>query len=285
MMGVLFWFPFLVLYLGVIFILTQKSLGIFHESSWTSTNYKGEPIIQSFGIHFVVHYILFLILYYYCGLLTYSPNFISFESFMFVILMFVLTILGWIDDHYGTKDIKGFQGHFKEFFFHLRITTGLLKAILGTLVALIISFFVSMTSLEWFFQTAVIIFSIHFFNLLDVRPGRTIKGFWIFLLLILPFFAMHDLLIYVVPIILSTAIIFHFDRRRVAMLGDTGSNVLGGVFGFYLVAFTPFKVQLMFLFLFLALSLLAEKYSFTSYIKKTPWLSKLDNWGIVNSTD
>jgi UDP-GlcNAc:undecaprenyl-phosphate GlcNAc-1-phosphate transferase len=276
-------FSFLIFYslfLIVIKVGTDFTFRLFKKNDCVSINFRGESIVQSFGLNLFLHYFLFLCFFHFFCFLVYDTSLVSFESFVLILLIFSLTIIGWVDDHYGTEQIKGLKGHFQAFIFHFQITSGLIKACMGTVIALAVSYPLQTSLVHWLFLSAVLVFSIHFFNLLDVRPGRSVKGFWLFLFFIVSVFTIDQLMMYVIPVLLSTYVLFRYDRSRMAMLGDTGSNVLGGIFGFYLLYLSQIQQQIIFLSVFLLLSLISERHSFTAYINKTPWLSKLDNWGI-----
>jgi UDP-GlcNAc:undecaprenyl-phosphate GlcNAc-1-phosphate transferase len=273
------WILFHFLYIGLMVLITKKLFSIFQQKEWMTSNYKGEPVIQSFGLNLMLHYLL-----YFAGYLilmkVVSLKATLFHEALFILLITVLTFMGWIDDQYGTNEIRGLRGHFRAFFYDKKVTSGFIKALLGTAISFVVAYFFSQDLLTWLFGGSVLALSIHFFNLLDVRPGRTIKSFWLLALVVLPLVALQDILTLALPIMLSTLILFHYDRYRLAMIGDVGSNVLGGVFGFYLLLSMSVPLQVTFFSSFLLLSLLSEKYSFTAYINNTPWLSKLDNWGI-----
>lgn len=244
-----------------------------------TSNYKGEQVIQSFGLNLMLHYLLYFVGYFILLRAVNVKANLFFEA-LFVLLITVLTLMGWIDDQYGTKEIRGLKGHFHAFFYEKKVTSGFIKALLGTVLSIFVAYFFSIDLMTWFFASSVLVLSIHFFNLLDVRPGRTIKSFWMLSLVVLPLLSLQNILTLALPILLSTLILFHYDRYRMAMIGDVGSNVLGGVYGFYLLLSTSLPIQALFFSSFLLLSLLSEKYSFTAYINNTPWLSKFDNWGI-----
>lgn len=269
-------------YILVIYILTKYSYSLFKKRDWVGQNYEGKFIVHSFGLQLFLHYIIYILLF--VDLHFYIEKFsLPFEVYVFLFSLLIITVMGWLDDRYGIKQIKGLKGHFRAFFVDHKITSGFVKAIISTSVAIFFTYFFSVHFFEWIFHVLLMIFSIHIFNLFDVRPGRTIKSFWLFVLILFPFFPKQELLIYIIPFVVSTFVIFPYERKRLTMLGDAGSNVIGYVFGFYLILLAHTLIQFFFLSLFIVLSLLAEKYSFTEYIKKTPWLSKLDNWGIYTS--
>jgi UDP-GlcNAc:undecaprenyl-phosphate GlcNAc-1-phosphate transferase len=291
MMDIFLWLLWFLVYVGLMHQITKLSFDYFKRRNWLTFNYRGESIIQSFGLNIMIHYGMYVLYYsllrsfdvHSLGLLTfdlYSLGSLPIETFLLIFIVLGLSMMGWADDHYGTKDIKGLKGHLTVFFYEKRMTSGMMKVLVGSLISITVSYFLSANLLECLFFTMIMLLCIHFFNLLDVRPGRTIKSFWLFILVLVPFLSFQLFLTSLLPVLVSTIILFDYDRHRLAMLGDTGSNVLGGVFGFYLIFSASFELQLLFFTSFLLLSIVSEKYSFTAYINKTPWLSMLDNWGI-----
>lgn len=277
-----------VVYFLLIVACTKSLLLWYRQNHWFSVNYRGERIVQAFGLNFFFHYVLYYVLLLCFLLVPGRLESLSFRQLqlwqedvlIFLVVLGILSLIGWLDDHFGENQIKGFRGHFVTLFREKRITSGMLKAFYGLLVALFCTFFYQQGLLHWLTSSSLVLFSIHFFNLLDVRPGRAIKGFWLLLAFTLPFLSFFSLLFFIVPIVLSTVVLFQYDRKCVVMLGDTGSNVLGGIFGFILMLHIPVSLQLVYVVLFIGLAFFAEKYSFSAVIKKNPLLSRIDNWGI-----
>jgi len=290
MVEVLYFLLFFCLYGLILFGVSKYLLNVHYRYSWTALNFEGKPIIHGFGLAFIIHYFLFLLLTFVVNVNLWEDKLyiltdgINQTIFLFTVFIFGLGCLGWIDDFQGNTEIKGLKGHFRAFFVERKITSGLLKAIGGTLLSIYVSFSMFQGQIiEGIVSSLLLIFSIHLFNLLDVRPSRCIKSFWLFLaLFVLPFVVNVPTIMftYIFPILLSTSLLFHLDRRRIIMLGDTGSNVLGGVYGFLVISYTPIGVQWFVLILFAMLGLISEKFSFTRYINNSPWLSKIDRWGV-----
>jgi UDP-N-acetylmuramyl pentapeptide phosphotransferase/UDP-N-acetylglucosamine-1-phosphate transferase len=116
-------------------------------------------------------------------------------------------------------------------------------------------------------------------NLLDVRPGRALFGF---ALLALPTFAIVALTGSVSggallgAVALAVAIEAWPDASGRAMMGDTGSNLLGAVAGLAAVIELPVWGRVVLLVLLAALNITAERVSLSQIIEKTPWLRALD---------
>lgn len=272
--GTLFLFCILSIYMTKWIFLWLK------QNNKISLNYEGNKIIQSFGISIFILYFFFLFIQYLLELSFHLiPSYAEYR-FQFMIFVFVLSLMGWMDDHHGKDKVKGIRGHIMALVRERCITTGLGKAIIGSFISFYVSISLANHVAEVFFYWAILVTSIHFFNLLDVRPGRTIKGFWLLSFFILIFLNIHFVYQFYLPLMITTIFIFQYDRKSLAMLGDTGSNTLGGIFGFYILFIPLVELQLLFLLLFIMSGIIAEKYSFSELINKSNLLSKWDNWGI-----
>ncbi len=70
-----------------------------------------------------------------------------------------------------------------------------------------------------------------------------------------------------------------YDLRERAMLGDTGSNLLGALAGLWLVLTLSGTGQLIALGLLAAITVYGELRSISALIERTPGLRELDSWG------
>ncbi len=151
-----------------------------------------------------------------------------------IMVVLVTGAAGFLDDMFGSAQARGFRGHVKALF-HGRITTGLIKAGLGGLVALAAAWWIrpEFSPAGVIVDALIIALSINVFNLLDLRPGRALKVFFI-AMAALAAFTFEDVFWFApaaAAVFLTALAIFPFDLRAKAMLGDSGSNVLGGVAG------------------------------------------------------
>jgi UDP-GlcNAc:undecaprenyl-phosphate GlcNAc-1-phosphate transferase len=233
-----------------------------------------------------------------------NNNFHSLNAGMNAMLIIVLgfCLLGLLDDVAGDSSARGFKGHLSEAL-HGRFTTGLVKAFLGFVVALVALHALLVTGGrltfqiygEWVMDAAVIALAANFFNLLDLRPGRALKVFFPALglcagltlrlegvggAIIPPVYA--PLYFYMTPALAVAAIalvLLPGDLREKFMMGDAGSNVLGAVIGLGLVMGTSFWWRLGVLVLLLILNGLAEIFSFSEIIASNRVLHWLDSLG------
>ncbi|WP_395092713.1 hypothetical protein [Armatimonas sp.] len=183
-------------------------------------------------------------------------------------------VLGLADDLWGDRTVGGFRGHLKSLFSG-KPTTGALKLFGGGAVALTYAgFLFPHKPLAVAVAAGVIALSANTLNLLDLRPGRAFFGFsllWLPALIVAPL-TFTDLW----PLVIVLMIEWWADARASAMLGDTGSNLLGALAGIFLVQSLPLIGQAVLVVLLLALNLAAERLSLSAVIEKTRWLHWLD---------
>ena len=193
-----------------------------------------------------------------------------------------IAFLGFLDDALGqgeaTGTPRGWRGHWAA----LRsgsLSTGAIKAIGALALA---AYVVSGRGLEdWRYvaDVALLILTTNLFNLLDLRPGRAEKalvllgaglclGAWT------P--APLELLgIFLGPILVGAWL----TLGERAMLGDTGSNLIGAVAGVWLLTTLGGDARLVALALVLALTIYGELRSISKTIDSVPPLRWLDSLG------
>ena len=230
-------------------------------------NYKGQSV-----------YVLGGLLLYLSGLilLLLSYNFLSNNKKLIIEIIYLITITtgaGLIDDICGSKDNQGFTGHIMALF-RGEITTGIFKALT---ISLAIIYILRGNIVLRIIDFGVIVFITNFMNLLDLRPGRSIKFFFLIslvFLLILPSFNGYFLSIY-----LLLFIYLPFELNHTFMLGDSGANLLGIILGVPVIFIPSIIIKSLIFFIFLLLNLMAEKYSFTELIASNRVLRLVDMWG------
>ncbi len=190
-------------------------------------------------------------------------------------------VLGFIDDQWGQHAPKGVRGHLRMWLAG-RPTTGLIKAIGGLALGVAIGLqlhHLSLFALPALLTGLMIALWANFFNLLDARPGRAGT---LFLLLALPCIVAlwwhgerTDALI-LLSLALGVLMVLPLDRAGKGMLGDTGSNLLGGVLGLSLARVLPMGVQALSVMALLLFHLWAERCSLSEWIERRPLLRRLD---------
>jgi hypothetical protein len=127
--------------------------------------------------------------------------------------------------------------------------------------------------------SALLVLATNLFNLLDLRPGRSLKalvllgaGLTLGTLSLEPLWTLG---LFVGPILA----LLPLDLSERAMLGDAGSNAVGAVAGLWLVMALPTAGQAVALALIAAATVYGEFRSISSLIEKTPLLRHLDSLG------
>ncbi|NLO22105.1 MAG: hypothetical protein GX119_08915 [Syntrophomonadaceae bacterium] len=246
------------------------------ESGAVKENYLGQEIPVSAGISFPLVTMGIYLLYGIAG---------RFDWHFHIFLLGIMTIslLGLIDDMLGKRDVTGFKGHFKALF-KGRLTTGGLKALAGGGIA----FYLALTNPtvinnisvgEVILDTLLIALFTNMLNLLDLRPGRAIKGFLFFLIPIVIMGLGNIEWMLIAPLLGAVLYYFVIDLRAGAMMGDAGSNVLGLTLGYLCVISLGLLPRLFILLGLLAIHWYTEKYSLSQTIEKVRVLKVLDELG------
>lgn len=258
----LFLISFVVAYLFLPYLLELLQTGTSLKENW-----QGKKIPTGSGLIFpLVITLIFL------------PNEIIIHQSLVLFAIYGVALIGLIDDFLGTAQQKGLKGHFYYLIYHKKLSTGMLKALGTGIIAFYLVLIFSEGYKAMFLDWLVLILSVNLINLLDLRPGRALKGA-LFLLFISAFFISGKA--FVLPVITVGIILalLPYDLKGLAMLGDTGSNTLGLLVGWTLLQ-TPFLLKGIIVLAFLSLHIYAEKVSFTEVIQKNVYLNYLDRLGL-----
>jgi UDP-GlcNAc:undecaprenyl-phosphate/decaprenyl-phosphate GlcNAc-1-phosphate transferase len=194
-----------------------------------------------------------------------------------------VTGLGLIDDAIADRParggvVRGVRGHLAAVL-RGELSTGLLKAVGSVAFALLALAQLGMAPSRWPLAVAVLVLATHAMNLLDLRPGRAIKAF-ILIGAGLTVFAGSLRALFSLGLLGAPALVAGgYDLRERAMLGDTGSNLLGALAGLWLVLTLSSGEQLAALALLCILTLYGEVRSISRLIERTPGLRRLDSVG------
>ena len=243
------------------------------ESNVLRPNYKKDMIPVSMGIVFLPMIIINGII---LAFFTREDENLLY-LFMFIFGLISMFFAGVLDDIIGNRDVSGLKGHFKSLL-KGSLTTGGFKALFGGFVGVIISIAVSKNIGDIIINTLIIALSTNLMNLLDLRPGRAIKVYIsISTVLFLTLTGyVKTLILLIVPNVLAY---FNYDLKAKAMMGDTGSNVLGISIGMIVIMGYSFKVRIAWLVFLIFIHILTEKYSLTKIIEKNKFLNFIDKLG------
>ncbi len=193
------------------------------------------------------------------------------------ITCFCFSLVGLIDDIIGAE-VRGFKGHFQTLLSQGKLTTGALKALAGGAVSVSVAIYWHGFTVSALLCALLIATFANFINLLDTRPGRALKGFWLSCLVVFGSVGLPTVFLFG-PVLASSLVYAPSDFRRRALLGDAGSNPLGACIGLVAGGLSPQWVQIVLLVALVAFHVYAEKRSLTEDIPKLPVLNWLDRLG------
>lgn len=246
-------------------------LPMLQETGAVRQNYQGIDIPVSAGISFplvaIGVFALYVPLAYFKS--SYYP---------FLLGITALCFLGFIDDMLGQRDALGFKGHFGALF-KGKLTTGGLKALGGGMIAFFLALLQPTGWVDLLVNTMLMALFTNMLNLLDLRPGRAIKGYLLFLIAIIALAGARVDWLIIAPLLGAVICYFGIDLKARAMMGDAGSNVLGLALGYISVISLTLPYRTGILLFLIILHIYTEKYSLTRTIEKYPWLRAVDNLG------
>jgi UDP-GlcNAc:undecaprenyl-phosphate GlcNAc-1-phosphate transferase len=193
-----------------------------------------------------------------------------------------VALLGLLDDALGRGAAagtpRGWRGH-AEAALSGRFSTGAIK---GAGALALAAYAVSgrgREGLDYVADLALLLLATNLFNLLDLRPGRVEKAFGLLLAaLCLGAWTAQPLEllgIFIGPVLVGAA----FTLREEAMLGDTGSNLVGALAGISLLVTLDDDGRLIALAIVAALTVYGEFRSISETIERVPPLRWLDSLG------
>jgi UDP-GlcNAc:undecaprenyl-phosphate GlcNAc-1-phosphate transferase len=193
-----------------------------------------------------------------------------------------IAFLGFLDDSLGRGEAvatpRGWRGHWAA----LRggsLSTGAIKAAGALALAAYVVSGRGLESWRYLADIALLILTTNLFNLLDLRPGRAEKGLALLAVGLClgawTFEPLELLGIFAGPVLVGAGL----TLGERAMLGDTGSNLIGAIAGVWLLTVLGADGRLVALAIVLALTVYGEIRSISATIDSVPPLRWLDSLG------
>ncbi|HTR74432.1 MAG TPA: hypothetical protein VMH33_04135 [Solirubrobacterales bacterium] len=193
-----------------------------------------------------------------------------------------IAFLGFLDDALGQGEAattpRGWRGHWAALRGG-RLSTGAIKAIGAVALAAYVVSGRGLESWRYVADIALLVLATNLGNLLDLRPGRAEKGLAL-LGAALCLFAwtlepIELLGIFFGPVLVGAWL----TLGERAMLGDTGSNLIGAIAGVWLLTVLGGDARLIALGVVALLTVYGELRSISATIEKVPPLRWLDSLG------
>jgi UDP-GlcNAc:undecaprenyl-phosphate/decaprenyl-phosphate GlcNAc-1-phosphate transferase len=237
-------------------------------------NYSGRSVLVGSGILLLPLYVIHMTV---TGLL--GSDSIS-EVIAAGLSVIAVLGIGWLDDTKGNAEVRGLKGHWYAWTVEGRWTTGMTKVI-G--IAAVSAGLAAMRQQGWLALPAAMLLpmlSANAINLLDVRPGRALKGVLAALLLLLLISRRHDdVILELLPAMMAAFYLIPRDLKQESMLGDTGANAFGFAVGCGFAYYASPGLQWLVAAGLMALHVLAERTSISMTIERNRLLRWLDQWG------
>jgi UDP-GlcNAc:undecaprenyl-phosphate/decaprenyl-phosphate GlcNAc-1-phosphate transferase len=265
-------------------ILAQPTLRLLSEGGHTRRNYRDRPLPCPGGVLVVAAALLALVPLL---LIEHLARVAIVYRGLTPVAAYALGVacLGLIDDTLGgaqgeRRGPRGWRGHGAAVL-RGELSTGMLKATgsLGLALLVTSSAHTHLSTGRWLLAAGVLVLATNVFNLLDLRPGRSIKAL-VLLGAGLTIGAADARPLWMLGLFAAPALVAGaYDLRERAMLGDTGANLLGALAGLWLVLTLSGTGQLVALALLAAITLYGEFRSISELIERTPGLRELDSLG------
>ncbi len=260
-------------------VLAPAALRDFVRNGWTRSNWRGRELAFPGGVLCVAFSLAAIGV---VGVLEVASG-TELLSIDVLALGMGVAFLGLLDDLLDAP-ARGLRGHARALLGG-GFSTGVLKA--GGTAALAVAVLADRTagSAEPALSVAVLVLCTNAFNLLDLRPGRAAKAFVLVAALLLAstrdLEPVRELGVFIGPLL----VLGLFDLRERAMLGDTGSNLLGALAGFWIVTTLGVAGELAALAALVALTVYGELRSISRAIERIGPLRALDRLGRRPETD
>lgn len=215
----------------------------------------------------------------------------------YVAALSAVALAGFVDDAIGDKAVKGLKGHWRLWKEEQICSTGLMKAIVTGIAALL---FVGVIVHDswWHIGADLLLLGLmtNGVNLLDVRPGRALKGFLMITVAgtigqlivnaVSGQFHIDELLQmaiklapYVIPVYIGAYVLLGPDLRAELMIGDTGANMLGFAIGCWVILGSAWQLQAVLIVFMLVLHIMAWRSSVSQWIEANRLLLWFDLLG------
>ena len=269
--------------------LAAPLLGAMSRGGHVRENYRGRLLAFPFGVLVPAAAIAALALVAFVQWLG-AGTLLDPDTAVVAVYCFGVAALGLIDDALGggsglgsggghrSTPPRGVRAHAAAALRGER-STGAIKAFGTTALAVLVATHLPATRQHWLLAAAVLVLATHFFNLLDLRPGRSGKGF--VLLLAAAVIAggtpapLWSVGLFAAPALVACAL----DLREQVLLGDTGASVLGALAGLVIVQSVAPAGEIVVLSLLLIAAIYGELRSISGLVARTPLLRELDSWG------
>ncbi len=261
------WLPSVAGILLLIFLMSGVE-ALLMKARLLKPNYKGKVIVHGYGLVTLIWataiYALLMLLFQQA----------RWELPVWTVVIGLFGLLGLADDVWGDGESRGFRGHLRALIKQRKVTTGLIKAVGGVIVGVTAGVMLWPSSiLHAVWAGLEIALCANFFNLLDLRPGRSGAIFLVSSIVIAATaHAAWPLWIVIIP----AWAVWLRDSRAQVMMGDCGANLIGAALGLAIAVTTTTNIVLVCALILIALNAISERISLSKLIDGNSLLRRLD---------
>jgi len=258
---------------GLARVALPGGLGLLADGGLVRRNYRGEAVPAGAGI--------FIVLVYATVLSAASAAALARPAAFPVTLLFVtvaMGFVGFVDDVLGDKTVQGLRGHM-GLLLRGRLSTGGLKAVFGGVTGLGAAAVLRDGAAGLLLGALVIALASNAVNLLDLRPGRAVKGAALLAAALAGVSPDRQAWLYTLPLWGALAAYAPYDLRARAMMGDAGANAVGAAVGAAAAAALSLRGLGAAAAFLVLLHVWAERGSISAAIERVPLLRRLDELG------
>jgi UDP-GlcNAc:undecaprenyl-phosphate GlcNAc-1-phosphate transferase len=251
-------------------ILYNKMVLWLLRNGLTKPNFKGKEIPVGMGIILPLSTVLLVPLSF--------GSEATLEYLLQAAILLLISLAGWRDDQKGNDEAKGLKGHLQLWWNKGKWSTAMSKAATAMVIAMGVSLLNSSSLLLFILHIVLLLLFTNFINLLDLRPGRALKVFFMNVIILVVIYPQIPIILWI-PISVAALFLLIRDLGEQIMIGDAGSNCLGMALGYWTVLYASIELKTILAILLIAVHVYAEKRSITGLIRRIPFLHWIDMLG------
>jgi UDP-GlcNAc:undecaprenyl-phosphate GlcNAc-1-phosphate transferase len=272
---------------AIALVVTPPVLSLLEQAGVVRENYRGRVIPGAAGCVIVLAALLALVPLAFLDEVA-DDDILRADLDRALIFVLGVAMLGLLDDLLGgrrpagaaasAEAPRGIRGHVTAAASG-RVSTGLLKALGTAGLALYVLSGQGQPTGEYLVSATLLTLSTNLFNLLDLRPGRAAKSLValgaVLTVVMWDTGPLRTLGLFIGPAL----VLLPYDLRERTMLGDVGSNVLGGLAGIWLLLALGTEGEVLALAILALITLYGEFRSFSARMGGNSLLRGLDSLG------